>query len=398
MDKYYNQSRTMVQLGIKVNDPKLVPEFVEKLKSSVVGLHVSTTPTHFLRQTRDPPTVSLPENLSIQDCCKFIYENHSPNFSERLASIGANRDTIVLNCGHICADGRYLIGILQRLLDPKFKPAESSFPADVEQIFEKELKTYDQPIEHFFVDPTLTRVLPRRPVTKTYLHCPYVFLSSPVQEFQCYDARTGRVHGLTEALWTCSVLSANAFNNRISQSGVASCIDMREFTPSAKADWSLCNYYSNINVSAGLSADQSIRELGSAMRRDFKAKLENGFHYAFFKSLTNEAPGRALPGIGLELSNMGPVKVREPIVDAYIRSSISDQTGEPFLSFSTFSVVNSKSNIWRANVRYRSALIDRRDAEAVAQGALFAMKQLPDTTSVGEAVREIQKFQARFSE
>jgi hypothetical protein len=134
------------------------------------------------------------------------------------------------------------------------------------------------------------------------------------------------------------------------------------------------------------------------MRRDFKTKLKNGLHYGFFKSLGAEAPRGCLPGIGLELSNMGPVKVNGPIADAFFRSSVSDRTGEPFLSFSTFSVIRPKSNIWRANVRYRSSLIDRKDAEAVAHGSLFAMKSLPIRMTIGEAVREIQKFQEQYNE
>jgi hypothetical protein len=43
-----------------------------------------------------------------------------------------------------------------------------------------------------------------------------------------------------------------------------------------------------------------------------------------------------------------------------------------------------------------SSLLDRRDAEAVARGALFAMQKLPISMTVKEAVREIQMFQRQF--
>jgi hypothetical protein len=291
-----------------------------------------------------------------------------------------------------------MLQVVTHLLSEKWGPELSGLPADAEDLFEDEVKTPSQPVDHFFVDPTLTRVHAKRRVGERSLHCPYVFLSSPVEAFQCYDRRTGQVHGLTEALWACSVLSASAFNNVITRSGVASCVDMRDYTDARRVNRSLCNCYSNVNVSATICPDQTVEELGAAMRRDFKAKLKNGLHYGFIQSLGAEAPRGCLPGIGLELSNMGPVKVHGPIADAFFRSSVSDHTGEPFLSFSTFSVIRPTSNIWRANVRYRSALIDRKDAEAVAHGSLFAMKNLPISMTVGEAVREIQKFQEQYNE
>jgi hypothetical protein len=126
-------------------------------------------------------------------------------------------------------------------------------------------------------------------------------------------------------------------------------------------------------------------------------KVKDGFNYAFLQSLTTRAPAaEPLPGIGLELSNMGVIKIKDPVEDIWLRSSIRDSTGEPFLSFSSYSVASETQNQWRANVRYRSALIDKKDAEAVSRGAFFALKKLPMTMTVKDAMREIQKFQEQY--
>jgi hypothetical protein len=325
-----------------------------------------------------------------------MYEQHYPDFSDRLATVGANRDTIVLTCGHVCADGGYMLQVLQNLLSPEFRSSQFALPASVDELFDSELKTYNTPVPHVLADPSITRVLPRRPVSERSEPSRYVYLSCDASELQCWDKAVGRLHGLTEALWTSSVLATSAFNDRLSQSGVSTCLDLRYLTDSSRLSWSLCNCYSNVNVSARIHPDQTLAQLGAAMRTDLKRKVGLGLQYSFLRALTSAVPGQPLPGIGLELSNLGLVPINAPVTDCWLRSMTNDATGEPLPSFTAYSLRDHEHTVSRTNVRYRSALIDRRDAEAVSHGAFFALKHLPQSMSVRHAIREIQRFQERF--
>jgi hypothetical protein len=351
LERHYNESGTIGQMGIKIRDPQIVSDYLAKLKSSFIGLRLAATRTHICQRATDALTIPLPDGLSLKDACEFMYEEHYPDFSERLATVGANRDTIVLTCGHVCADGGYMLQVLQNLLSAEFRSSQFALPASVDELFDSQLKMHNTPVPHVLADPSITRVLPRRPVSEGSEPSRYVYLSCDASKLQCWDRVARRLHGLTEVLWTSSVLATSAFNDRLSQSGVSTCLDLRYLTDSSRLSWSLCNCYSNVNVSARIQPEQTLAELGAAMRADLKRKVGLGLQYSFLTALTSAVPGQPLLGIGLELSDLGLVPIDGPVTDCWFRSMTNDRTGEPLLSFTAYSVKDPDRTEWRTNVR-----------------------------------------------
>jgi hypothetical protein len=327
-----------------------------------------------------------------------MFERHTPDFSQRLANIGANSDSIVLTCGHICADGGYFVYLFDSLANDTNYIAHAAVPTHVQELLESEIRKHSFEIPHLYIDPSVTRIRPKCPIRIRSMNCQHVHLSSPIQSFQCYDKSSGKVHGLTDSFWTSLILSAAAFNPTLPRAGVATCVDLRPFlSDQSKVDWSLGLNYSNVNVAAPMSMSQTVGELAREMRKDFNFKIDSGYHFAFLNTLTRAPPGDLLPGVGLELSNIGQLRLKDPIVDAYIKSSVSDDNGDPLLSFSAFAVVGKRQNIVHTNVRYRPSLIDRKDVEAISHGVFFALKEIPVTCTVGQAVQAIRNFQQHWS-
>lgn len=394
IEKFYDSSQTLNPFSLKVNDPKAIPGIVDILQGILVGAVLSSTGTHLKLTGVTAPPVKIPEGLSLLESMDYMAVHHRPKFSDHMFVLGINSDTLV-SCGsHICTDGGFAHYCMRQIRHPeRFKPGTFRFPVSVDALFEKQLTTYNQNIPHYFVDPNLTRIVPRRSVTDKFFLCPYVYLSCDIEELRCYNKRTRKTDGLTEALWTGPILSASAFNNEISKAGVATCVDIRGWA-GRPVDIDITCCYANVNVATKIDPDLTIKQVGEGMRADMKQKLKDGHKFAFFKTLDSKPPPPA--GIGIELSNMGPVKIKSPVCDLWFRSTQLDSLGEPLLSFSAFSLPAEKRNLWRANVRYHGAKLHRKEAEALAYGAFWAMKNLPIETTVGDAVKEIQKFQRQY--
>ena len=61
----------------------------------------------------------------------------------------------------------------------------------------------------------------------------------------------------------------------------------------------------------------TLREMGKAMRETFDRKVSEGL-FSYLKALEANSPNIGLPGVGIEISNAGPVKIKEPIEDVYM--------------------------------------------------------------------------------
>jgi hypothetical protein len=394
IEKFYDASQTLNQFSLKVDDPRAIPRIVEILQGVLVGAVLSSTGTHFKLTGVSAAPVKIPEGLSLLESMDYMAVHHRPKLNEHLFVLGTNSDTLV-SCGsHICTDGGFAHYCMRQIRHPdKFKPGAFRFPTSVEGLFEKQLTKYRQNIPHYFVDPQLTRFVPRRRVADTFFLCPYIYLSCGIEELRCYNSKTRKTDGVTEALWTGPILSASAFNNEISKAGVATCVDIRAWA-GRPVDIDITCCYANVDVATKIDPGLTIRQVGEGMRADLKQKLKDGYQFAFFRTLERKPPPP--DGIALELSNIGPVKIKSPVTDLWLRSTQPDALGEPLLSFSAFSVPSEHSNFWRANVRYQGAKLHRKEAEALAYGAFWAMKNLPAETTVRDAVKEIQKFQKQY--
>lgn len=391
IDHFYNQSHGMVQLAVRLSHPKHVPVIVEKLQKAVIGLQVCTTATDFVYKPQNVPVCTIPNGLSMEQSCRYMFENYTPDFSQRVANIGASDDAVVLSCGHICADGAFLVQVLDSLTNPNADLSHESLPMSIEQLLGDNLTRNKIHVPHFYVDETVTRVMPRREVKENFKNAEHIIMECPIETLQCYS--NGKVHGLTDSIWACLIASAWAFNGRIDRAGVATCIDLRQFQKPLKSPLSVCLHYSNIDVSAEVFPNMTLKDLGRRMRDDMLDKIRRGFHIGFLQGITKDPGGEPLPGIGLEMSNIGQLHVKPPIVDAFIKSSVADACGDPLISFSNFSVVTNHTNTFHANVRYRQTLIDRREVAQVSQGALFAMQKLQPTLTITDAVKIIRAYQ-----
>ena len=387
----------MVQLAMRIKEPKRIPEIIERLSEIILGFHLTTNDTTFFYKKKEVRPIMIPNFDDLEQSARFMYENHSPDFSETLATVGTNFDTIVLNCGHLCADGVYLINVADEISNIDNRKVESfpKLPANIAENFDKQIHSKNvEQCPYIFTDPDLIRVQVKQNIKPENVskYAKHVRISIPIPELKIYDKETKKVNGLTEFLWSTFILSTAAYNNKIDKTGIATCIDMRKYLNKDQVNWNVCNHYSNISPATFIDEKMSVKELGRNMRLDFNDKINKGHHYSFLNSLI-PPDGKPIPGIGLELSNIGRFKIGGPIEDIFVKSCVMDKSCDPLISHSSFSVSSPSSNILNGMFRYPSSKVDDKTATIIAKSVEYALKYLPLDTTVGSALDFIQKYQ-----
>lgn len=400
IDTFYNNSKGMLQLCLKIKNNTFVERILDRLNNLVLGLHTYTDDKYiYYKDNRKSfDYVKLPPSINLMESAKYMYENHTKDFSDCLASVGANDDTVVLNIAHLVADGLYIVNLCDALSNIDRNETISSFlPSNIETNFEKQINEPNEQCPFIFTDKDLLRIYDSKikgKSTTNYIHACHSHFSVPISDLQIYNKTKNKVSNLTEALWTSYILAVSAYNDRFDKTGIVTCIDMRRFLPSHMIGWDICNQYSSINVSANNFDDNStVKELGSKMRECLNERIERGHHYSFLKSLTSIPDGESIKGIGLELSNIGPMKISGPITDLFFKSSVSDKSTDPLISHSSYSVKTPDKNILHGMFRYKSSIIDDKTANIISKSVEYILKNINVNTSVKESIKMVQEFQ-----
>lgn len=394
LDYFYNKSHGMIQLVLKYEDKTKMAEGIDKLTKNVLGFHLKTDEhTYYYKKSKVDP-IKVPDIQDLQELATFVYENHSPDFTDSLAKLCYNTDTLILNIGHLVADGGYFHEVVKLLTSENYVSNHNAIlPDDIEENFKAQINSkLNEQCPYIFTDPDMIRI--NAPIANNKRkYAKHYHITLPVESLKCYDKNTNKVKGLTEALWTSYIISASSLNDKITNSGIATCIDMRNYLPyELKRGLSVCNHYSNITPASDLNPKMTIEEIGKRMRKDFNDKIKKGHHYTFLKSLA--PPGaKKIPGIGLELSNIGRIKIKSPLKDVFIKSSVVDANCDPLISHSSFSVDSQYSNTLHGMFRYKSSVIGDNIVKVLSEGVKFALQNVSNQHSLEDSISLVHDYQ-----
>lgn len=466
LEGFYNSSGGMVQFGLKVQQKNRIPEILDILINNVFGLRLRTTNTKMISNVdlkNDPhyanktQIYSIPPNLDLIRSCQYMYDNHTKPLTEVLGTIGFNNDDIiVLNVSHLVGDGKYFTFILDYLISKltnttlfespeSMKPLnelilssqsnEYQLPINMESLFTEQINSTKLKPPHIFVDEGFAHVKPLTKVENIKVDntkpCQYISFNFPIKEFRCYNKQNDRCNGLSEVIWSSYILAGAAFNelgdgkienifgpDTNSSPGVTTCVDMRQYLKDKSLiNWRAANLYSSVTVSAPYSktdtslspSNESLKNFEQRLRNDFINKIQSGFQYAFLNTLTPPDPTMVIPGVGLEVSSVGPYYISRRnnqnsnvnlsknniFSDMFIKSSVKDVKCDPLLSYSAYSVINEIEGRkdFYTNMRYKSIIFSQKDANMIGRGTEFAMKNLSPSMTVKEAIESIKQFQ-----
>ena len=396
IDKDYFKSGEMVELCMRINKPGKIPEIVDKLSKVVLGFHISTDYERYFYKKREVNPVMIPNFEKLDDAALYMFDHHTPNFNDSMATIGVNSDTVVLNISHVIADGGYFQKLLDLISHPeKPLPEVPHLPLGIFENFEKQLYSKDtEQCPFLYTEPDVTRVKTKQNVRKEDVlpDGAHYHITVPVEDLSIYNKDTKKVKGLTEAFWTSLILTASAINDNIEKRcGSMTALNMRQFlSPEKRDQWNIGNHYSNLTPCCDLDESITIRELGRRMRENFNYKLSKGMQYSFFTA--TPPPGFVPPQNKIvEISNVGPSKIADPIEDVYMKFTFKDTTSMGLITHTNFAVVGHGKNVLHGNICYQSSTFEHKNARIFANDVEFALRNLPLDMTVGKAVEIIQQ-------
>jgi hypothetical protein len=172
-------------------------------------------------------------------------------------------------------------------------------------------------------DPFISRIIPktqpdvRNPVYRIQ------YVREPISALKSYNPVSGNCEKLTESLWMSLGLSNAAFLRKLQPFGISTVLDLRRILArNERADSGIQNYIASIAVKANPSPEMTVNELAQQMRNDFQMKVARGDHFGHMKAVYNVIykpwTNKLATGLGLELSNMGRIKIGSPVKDCHI--------------------------------------------------------------------------------
>ena len=395
LDKYYIQNHEMIQLAMRINDPSKIPQIIDKLSKIALPLHLTADDTTVFYNKKAIDPIFIPNFDNIEDASIYMFQNHSPDFTKTLAVIGVNSDTVVFNSSHMVADGLYLVNIVDALshLDREEKPCPL-LPVNVAENFAKEMSSPNiEKCPDYFTDPNVTRALAKGKI-KDSKYLQHKRFEMPVSELSIYNKENKTVKGLTEALWSTTILSVSASNGELPErAGIATCVNMRQFLPEdIRTQFNFCNHFSNVTPSIALTKDMTIEELGKRMRADFNSKIKKGHLFSYLNSM-DPSTGNVIPGNVCEVTNVGRIKVSGPIDDVYIKFSRTAENCDPLFSHLSYSIDGHGKNTLKDFFIYQAATLDDDTVSSITKGVEFGLKNLTLGMKVGDAYKMIQDYQ-----
>ena len=307
-----------IAVGLRCKDKKSVDLVVDKLAKSFCGFHTHIEGDEFVFKPRDVPVYKLPSNVtSLQDQIYYLENNFMKNPSQIMSSIAISDNSVVFSASHGLYDGTTVKDFINSLSDGKELP-KLKLPESIFDPFLKEIQSTKCTIPNYFTDKDALRFTSSDNDFKSIPGNSTVINEILYDnEFQIYDKKDKKLHGLTEASFSSLVLAVSALNGKFEKTGLLEVIGMRN-NASKNLDLRQGQYIANIPISIKATTDTTIREMMNLYRKDMKEKLANKATFQFMKGMKDGFPeGPIINGAPIILSSIGNFTVHGPLTEEY---------------------------------------------------------------------------------
>lgn len=381
--------RSDTQFAIELEDPKLVPEYVERFQKNMLGLHVSFDGENLMSKDKLEDPIKLPSTSTIQEASDWLGRNMLP-FEKSIGTIAYNDRFVIVSCNHTAGDGGTYTQLINNIQNPNCDIKLPPLPEPIEKTFENEIAKTDVDFEYFNLNK-LTRAsskdenLPKQSFdvfTKSQI------FKEPVQNLITYNQNTKKCDGLTDSVWLGLCLSMCALNDKLGPIGCATCTDLRYLINPGPQH---VNTFSIIWPNVPVSPLQTIEELGKSMKEEFNWRKKRGDVFAYFHKDRKIIPA---PGSLAEISQIPPIHIKKPITDTWVQITLRDYDND-CLSLLGQSLINDTTgtNTYAGRLRYVPSQLTDKDALKISEGIRMFMQNIPKTMKVGDAFEELKAFQ-----
>lgn len=369
-------NRVYCQLAVEV-EPGHLDRVLDKIKKSAAGLYIKTDGKEFIRNTIDYDTVTvhqIPKEVkTLSELCDWSWQEYTPAYNYALASVSADKNRIVLNSSHAISDGGFLFTLLGNLMNPSANHVFEHVTTQTGTLrggflknqFDEFLKNRNE-LSHQW--PQLTDHDLTYEKVQEIVHLPNLYDHRPPrlikeikpESLSIYDAKTGKMRGLSEFLWTGYCMAINVLNGHYGPIGLETCMDFRRLIPRDQVDNTFGNAFTNFALAVKNPRPQmTIGEICADFREMFNQIRKSGW---FFKEYLTPLRFKRAGNCIAHLSNVGPVRIKAPIKDFYCQVHGYEHGLRPFIQCTTYSkIFNQKDlNTIIFHLRYSQNMLDNK--------------------------------------
>ncbi|OHS95530.1 hypothetical protein TRFO_38345 [Tritrichomonas foetus] len=420
LDYIFQSIKCFLQIGIEFETPKDTEIATNELLKIFNGFHIACGDYFLYSKKNDVVIHKIPENLkTLQDASDWIYDYHTQDLREILASIAVDDNRILLNTSHICCDGNFAIRLIEHLCNPTETLKMSYLPQNATNFFWKEISKIPSfnsfNNDNNFVTTILSKKSPSNlEVSAFKKRIPHDFIILPVDSLKGYDYTIKRPKNLSESIWTSLTLSNSAFEQKLDKDhfGVSTVFDLRRIlNESQRNDFSLQNFITSIPVNCSPEYEMTVDTVGKLMRQNFQMRLKRKDYLANLKAIYDafyqnenfekdqelEKNDELNHQSMLEMSNLGEIKIQSPIKDAFISLLCPPDFDFDTVSFLCFTINNLTKNEKKfvGEFQFSPQRLRLEEAKMFKKSIQFGLTHLSNQLTVHEAINKLQEIQSK---
>lgn len=402
VEKWFYDSQMNTHIGFEFETPDFVPTAIQRLRERILGLHLRCDETKIYSTDEKINVNEIPEMCNTAGkATRWVIDNKMPNPKERLATISANQNCVVMSMNHMIADGTLLLQTIHNI-GKDFKTVLPKLPIAPDTTFEndiRDLMNNEQFKSTLYDASNYTRIYPKN---SDFLHnpqtCPTfkhpvetIEYRVPTSELQCYNRDTDKVHNLTEALLNSLLLSSVAYNGKWTGPLVAySCVNLRQYlTKPQIRNPGICCHFSDVTVEADAPMDAPIKELTKRFKFTLKERIKQKECLVHIGDLAPQ-PNK---GLQLELSNVGQVTWSRPVKNVYFQVGCG-KFGRPMtMNLFCHSMIQESFNNIEMKLQFPTNQITWKEADIIGRSVGFGLRTISDKMTVREVIEALEGYQ-----
>ena len=401
MDAIFIAIQGFVQYSIEFSDKSAVNPALQELLRCVNAFRNQAGRLFISEKNQQTPIHTIPSNLkTLSDVNKWMFEAHTPDPKQALATIAADDTRIVVNAIHSCGDGTWVARLLEHICHPENYGQRPTAPLP-HSIYHTWKRDYDKlqlnETMSCASNTKISRVTPRLPPPTDTPSFKIHYVREPLTNLSCYNPVTNRCHKLSESLWTSLGLSNAAYIGKLMPFGQTTVFDLRRVFAGAGVEAQ--NYVASLPVWANATRDKTIAQLGLEMRRQFEDLVRNKQFLLYMKE-TDDAVFRnksadPAPGLGIEMSSIGEINIQYPVNDIHFTMHVLGNFPMNCVSFLSYTTSHKerKTKEFVGQLHYTTMDLHPEDARVLCEGVRYALKNFSAKKNVGAAFDELVELQ-----
>lgn len=350
------------------------------------------------------PIFKIPSDLeTLQDIANWMHREHPLRIRERMGMIACDEKRLAIEIIHGTGDGDYCLRFVEHLCHPDEHWEMPKCPRSAEEEFNSQIQA--QPKANVFcaADANLSRLLGDKKDDQATRHFGNYYFTIPLKEIRGYSPENDKIHGISETMWSSLLVSHAAFSKATfseTNFSISTVYNLRRLVSKDDVDLSRQNYIASLPVTSHPSENTTLKEVGDMMRSDFQQGLKEGRLFSHMKTVWEAVyrPWRNpnAPGIGIEMSSMGTMKISGPVKDAFVTLICDDKKDLGSVSFLTYTAENENKGgekTFIGQMQYSSGEISDEEIELFSKYVIHAMTKFDDKMTVGDAINELRNLQ-----